>query len=135
MRSKKPIIIFLFLSLFLTPVLVSADTGLASGVVPLPVFIIISVIGLISAATGMITGSSLLGTFGFLIIFIGGFIIQGGDLGISTTTNITEVASSTIVTKIYDGWDGANHHLIGWGVMVVSMVMWALVMMRGDDDY
>jgi len=133
-RKDKSFGLVLMAIFFLFTIPIVSAAGLDTGVIPLPVFSIFIILSLILGFAGLGFNSSIMGTVGFLLLFICGFVIQGGDLGLATTSNVIDNGGgNTTITKVYEGWDGANHHIVGYLLMVFAVVMWALVMVSGGD--
>ncbi len=84
-----------------------------------------------------------------VFMFMCGFIINAGNLYLPTgnineslsynyneSLNISQ-HSDTYIEKEYEAWDGNNNHLVGWTIMFLSVILFALALMNsgGGDDY
>lgn len=123
-----------FLFLFLIPS-VSAANPFVSTTVIMPVFLIILFLGLLMALIGFGSDYHYIALVGFVFLFFTGFIVEGGHLGVKTgeTQVYDYTTNTTTITDTYAGWTGANYHLIGWSMMIVSGLMFGLTLFLGGD--
>lgn len=151
---------FIVLILFFSFPLVSADVGnLETGEVHLPVFLIIGSFAVLLFLGGLtFDDSGLMLIASMVLFFILGFIIQQGNLYLPTgeidysygdnydnyhyddyngTLNPSMTDLNLFHTiKEYDAWDGNNNQLVGWLIMIVSGLIFALTLFylgTGDD--
>ena len=123
--------------LFLLPA-VSADVGgLQTGSVKMPVFVVLVSFALILLVGGFVFGQGFLVIAGCVVFFICGFVINNGDLSYSTGSTVTTAGAVTTITQTFTAWDGENSHLVGWLLMVVSLVLFAIALLNsgGGDEY
>jgi len=109
--------------------------NLQSGLVVMPVFLILAALALLLFVGGYLADAPFLAVIGLFLWFLCGFIIEAGNLGVVAGETATIDGNTTVTTIDYEGWEGANHHLVGWGLMVVSIVMFALLMFSLGGEY
>jgi hypothetical protein len=132
---------FLFL-----PNIVSAEIGIENeATFPLKLFLTIAGLTALLFLLGFSQDVPFFTLAGTTLMFFLGFIIINGSLAYNdgtTTENYNydlvngsyEVVSKD-VTPIYTNWDNKNSKLIGWLMMFISAVLFALTLytLRGDD--
>lgn len=150
-KSILPILLVVLTLLFSN--IVSADTGLEGGAVKLNMFLIISGLMVFFFLIGLfVDDSGFLFLVGCVLLFIMGFIIQAGNLYLPNGgelyeygNNFTDYHWDNYTTDdfptftpadqkaylfhtygVFEPWDGNNSHLIGWLIMIVSVVLFAL---------
>jgi hypothetical protein len=116
----------------------SADIGgLQTGSVKMPVFTLLIGFGFLLLLGGFVFRQAFLVIVGCVLFFICGFVINNGELSYSTGSTVTTVGAVTTITETYAAWNGENSHLVGWLLMVSSLVLFtiALINSGGGDDY
>jgi hypothetical protein len=126
-RRKKGILtsaLFL-LGTFLLFLPSASAEGLESGVVPMPVFIVVAALASLFITLGLAISAPWVVILGSVASFILGFILEAGNLGIRLTQDAP-----------YTAWSGPNHHLLGFMVMLFGVVFFtmALLNLGGSDD-
>ena len=155
-------------SLLLIPLLffsfpfVSAS-GLETGAVYLPTFILIGVFSLLFFIAGFSFEQSFLIIIGTVLLFVMGFVVNAGNLYLPTGetyfvygNNFTDYHWDNYTPddypsfvpadkqaflfseeKVYEPWSGNNNHLIGWLIMFAAVVLFALALINsgGGDEY
>ena len=136
----------------------SAETGLEAGEVHIPVFLIIVGLAVLLFLGGLTfdeSGFLILGSM--VLFFMAGFIIQSGSLYVhngdtytvygnnfsyenGTPTYHWDYDGTTIPNKIedavypfhevkeYEAWTGRNAFLVGWLLMILSFIVFALTL-------
>jgi hypothetical protein len=160
--TPKSLFLFFLVLLFSFP-FVSADVGnVQTGEVHLPIFLIIVGFGILLFLGGLtFDDSGLLIIASMVLFFIIGLIIQQGSLYLPNgntysvygndfsedhwdSYNGTSEAPSQAdreaflfhEQKEYEAWDGNNNQLVGWLIMIVSALIFALTLFylgTGDD--
>lgn len=74
---------------------------------------------------------------GFIMVFVLGFLIQGGNVMLSSGVIETVNGSITTIENNYTAWDTGNYHLIGWLVMIAGFfasLFSVFAVFGGGDD-
>lgn len=100
----------------------------------LPIFLVLLFIALVLIVAGFATGEFFLATIGLAIIFVLGLVLEVGGLYYRTGSTELVNGSTTTISYVYSAFDNSVSHLVGWAVMVVSAVLFAISLMAGGGD-
>lgn len=137
-RQHTRFLFLLLLATFFSFSFVAGDVGgLQTGSVKMPVFTLLVGFGFLMLLGGFVFGQSFLVIVGCVLFFICGFVINNGELSYSTGSTVTTVGAVTTITETYAAWNGENSHLVGWLLMVSSLVLFTIALLNsgGGDDY
>lgn len=119
----------------LKPVLAAGEEALETSGLKMPVFIILGVITVLLIIAGFATRSQLFGVVGSVLFFLLAVTIMVGNLSYQSgeTEYHNETTNETVTTYNYQNWDTGEHRMVGLALGVLSMVLFAVFLMGGEE--